>query len=135
MANYFYAMALWKRGGPSPDPPTFARVQDLLKKAVKADPKCSDAYLQLGVTEATRREYQKAINFYTQAIEANPQSSQAHYRLGIAYDRVGEKNKAAEQLRLHEELEKQQAAEVERQRREVKQFLVVVDGKRPEANP
>jgi len=134
LANYFYAMALWKQGGPSPDPPTFARVQGLLNNAVKADPKCSDAYLQLGVLEATRRDYPKAIEFYTRAIDANPQLSEAHYRLGIAYDRVGEKEKAEEQLRLHAEIEKQQAAAVDKQRREVKQFLVVVDGKKPEAS-
>jgi len=134
LANYFYAMTLWKQGGPSPDPPTFARVQGLLRNAVKADPKCSDAYLQLGVLEATRRDYQKAIEFYTKAIDANPQLSEAHYRLGITYDRMGEREKAAQELRLHEELEKQQAADVEKQRREVKQFLVVVDGKKPDAN-
>ncbi len=135
LANYFYAMALWKQGGPSPDPSTYTRVQELLDRAVKADPKCSDAFLQLGVLEATRHDYPKAIEFYTKAIEADSQSSQAHYRLGIAYDRAGEKEKAAQQLRLHEELEKQQAAAVEKQRREVKQFLVVVESKRPDSTP
>jgi tetratricopeptide (TPR) repeat protein len=107
----------------------------LLSKAVTLDPQCSDAYLQLGVLEATRRDYQKAIGFYAKAIDANPQSSEAHYRLGIAYDRMGEKEKAAQQLALHEELKKQQAAAVEEQRREVKQFLVVVEGKKLDANP
>jgi tetratricopeptide (TPR) repeat protein len=135
LANYFYAMALWKQGGPSPDPPTFARVQDLLRNSLKVDPQCGEAWLQLGVLESTRHDYPKAIEFYTKAIDANPQFSEAHYRLGIAYDRVGEKDKAAEQLRLHEELEKQQAAAVEKQRREVKQFLVVVDGRKSDSNP
>ncbi|HEY3626707.1 MAG TPA: tetratricopeptide repeat protein [Terracidiphilus sp.] len=135
LANYFYAMALWKQNGPRPDPPTFARVHELLSKAVTLDPQCSDAYLQLGVLEATRRDYQKAIGFYAKAIDANPQSSEAHYRLGIAYDRMGEKEKAAQQLALHEELKKQQAAAIEEQRREVKQFLVVVEGKKLDANP
>ena len=135
LANYFYAMALWKQKGQAADSPTLARVEDLLNMAVRIDPKCSDAYLQLGVLQATRREYQKAIAFYSKAIEANPQFSEAHYRLGIAYDRVGEKEKAAEQLRLHGEIEKQQAAAIEKQRREVKQFQVVVDGKSADAHP
>ncbi len=128
LANYFYAMAIWKSKGQAADPPTLERVQDLLTRAVNADPKCSDAFLQLGVLEAARHDYRKAIEFYTRAIEADPRSSEAHYRLGVAYDRAGDKRKAAEQFRVHDEIEKQQAAAVEKQRREVKQFVVVVDG-------
>jgi tetratricopeptide (TPR) repeat protein len=131
MANYFYAMAIWKQKGQGIDPSTLMRVQDLLNTAIKNDPKCSDAYLQLGVIAAALNDFPMAIDFYNQAIKANPQFSQAHYRLGVAYDRVGNKEKAAEQFRLHDEIEKHQAAVVEKQRREVKQFLVVVDGKKP----
>jgi tetratricopeptide (TPR) repeat protein len=131
MANYFYAMAIWKQKGQGIDPSTLMRVQDLLNTAIKNDPKCSDAYLQLGVIAAALNDFPMAIDFYNQAIKANPQLSQAHYRLGVAYDRVGNKEKAAEQFRLHDEIEKHQAAAVEKQRREVKQFLVVVDGKKP----
>jgi tetratricopeptide (TPR) repeat protein len=129
LANYFYAMAIWKQKGQGIDPPTLMRVQDLLNTAIKNDPQCSDAYLQLGVIAAALNNFPMAIDFYNQAIKADPLLSQAHYRLGVAYDRVGYKDKAAEQFRLHDEIEKQQAALVDKQRREVKQFLVVVDGK------
>lgn len=135
LANYFYAMALWKQKGPASDPPTLAHVEDLLHTAVKIDAQCSDAWLQLGVLQSTRGDYQKAIEFYAKAIEASPQMSEAHYRLGIAYDRIGDKVKSAEQLRLHDEIEKQQAAAIEKQRREVKQFRVVVDGQKSDSNP
>lgn len=135
LANYFYAMTLWKESGQFTAPATLERVENLLSKAVKIDPKCSDGYLQLGVLESTRGDYRKAIDFYLKAINANPQLSQAHYRLGVAYDRVGDKQKAAEQFHLHADIEKQQAAEVERQRREVKQFVVVVDGKPADSTP
>ncbi len=97
----------------------------MLTKAVTIDPRCSEAYLQLGVLNASQRNYSKAIGFYTKAIETNPQLSEAHYRLGVAYDRVGDRSKARQEFQLHDEIEKQQAAEVERQRRQVKQFLVV----------
>jgi len=99
------------------------------------DPKCSEAYLQLGVVQSTRHDYAKAIEFYSKAIEANPQLSEAHYRLGVAYDRAGERAKAAQQFQLHDAIEKQQAAAVDNQRREVKQFLVVVDGKKTDSIP
>ena len=58
--------------------------------------------------------------------------TEAHYRLGIAYDRLGEKDKAADEFRLHDELEKEQAAVVNRQRKEVKQFLVQVGEPAPD---
>jgi tetratricopeptide (TPR) repeat protein len=129
LANYFYAMAMWKQKGQSIDLPTLERVQDMLTKAVTIDPQCSEAYMQLGVLQSTRRDYKQAIGFYTKAIEVNPQLSEAHYRLGVAYDRVGDKERAKQEFQRHDDIEKQQAAEVEKQRREVKQFLVVVDGK------
>jgi hypothetical protein len=38
----------------------------------------------------------------------------------VAYDRLGEKDKAKQELLLHDQIEKAQADAVERQRREVK---------------
>lgn len=125
LANYYYAMTVWKQKGQSIDQATLQRVEDFLTKAVTLDPGCGEAYLQLGVLESTRSDYPKAIGYYIKAIQANPQLSQAHYRLGVAYDRVGDKEKAKGEFQLHDEIEKQQAALVEKQRREVKQFLVV----------
>jgi tetratricopeptide (TPR) repeat protein len=125
LANFFYAMAVWKQKGQSIDPATLQRVETMLTKAVTIDPRCSEAYLQLGVLNASQHNYSKAIGFYTKAIETSPQLSEAHYRLGVAYDRVGDRSKARQEFQLHDEIEKQQAAEVERQRRQVKQFLVV----------
>ena len=125
LANYYFAMAVWKQKGQAIDPQSLHLVEDLLTKAVTIDPKCGDAYLQLGVLQFTRYDYEKAIGLYGKAIEANPQLSEAHYRLGIAYDRVGDKDKARREFQLHDEIEKQQAAAVEKQRRDIKQFLVV----------
>jgi hypothetical protein len=52
--------------------------------------------------------------------------SDAHYRLGIAYERVGNQDKAREQFQLHDAIASRQAAEVQRQREAVKQFVVVL---------
>jgi len=135
LANYYYAMTVWKQKGQSIDPATLQRVEDRLTRAVTIDPQCGEAYLQLGVLESTRRDYAKAIGYYTKAIQANPQLSEAHYRLGVAYDRVGDKEKARTEFQLHDEIEKRQAVLVDKQRREVKQFLVVVNGKTADSNP
>jgi tetratricopeptide (TPR) repeat protein len=126
LANYLYAMALWKRQELRPDSLAVQQVETLLTKAVKIDRNCIDAYLQLGILYSSQHNYEKAIGFYTKAIELDPQLGEAHYRLGVAYDRTGEPTKAKAEFILHDEIEKQNAAAVERQRREIKQFLVVL---------
>ena len=132
LANYLYAMAILKQQPTDPQP--LQQAQTLLTKAATIDPKCGDAYLQLGILSSSQRDLQKAIGFYTKAIDANPQLGDAHYRLGVAYDRVGETAKARQEFQLHDEIEKQQAAAVESQRREVKQFLVILQ-EQPQVPP
>jgi tetratricopeptide (TPR) repeat protein len=127
LGNYFYAMAIWKRQQQPVDPNAQRQVEALLTKAVAIDPKCSDAYLQLGILSFSQHQPEKAVAFYTKAIQSNPQLGEAHYRLGVAYDHIGSPEKAAQEFKLHDEIEKQQAAAVEQQRREVKQFLVVLE--------
>jgi tetratricopeptide (TPR) repeat protein len=127
-ANYFYAMALWKESGRSTGQETLARIEAMLTKAVTIDPKYAEAYLQLGNLEASRREFQKATGFYAKAIEVNPRLSEAHYRLGVAYQRIGENDKAKIEFQQHDEIEKQTAAEIQRQRKEVKQFVIALPG-------
>jgi Flp pilus assembly protein TadD len=124
LANYFYAMALLKRQEHSADKAALEQVKTLLTKAVSLDAKCSDGYLQLGILAASQHDYEKAIQLYGKAIDADPQSGEAHYRLGVAYDHAGEREKAAQEFQLHDEIEKRQAAAIERERRDVKQFVV-----------
>jgi len=126
LANYFYAMAIWKRLGAAPDKQAFQPVESLLTKAVAADAKCGDAYLQLGILDFSQHNFERAIGYYKKALKADPQLGEAHYRLGVAFDRIGAPDKAKEEFRLHDEIESQQADAIERQRREVKQFLVVL---------
>ena len=92
LANYFYAMAIWKRQQQPMDQEALRQVKTLLTKAVGIDPKCGDAYLQLGIF-LPQHDFEKAIGFYTKAIEVDPQLGEAHYRLGVAYDRIGSPGK------------------------------------------
>jgi tetratricopeptide (TPR) repeat protein len=126
LANYLYAMAVWKRQELRADPVAIQQVETLLTKAIQIDGKCVDAYLQLGILYSSQRDYEKAIGFYKKGIELDPQLGEAHYRLGVAYDRTGEPTRAKAEFVLHDEIEKQNAAAVERQRQEIKQFLVVL---------
>jgi tetratricopeptide (TPR) repeat protein len=120
-ANYFYAMFLLKQGGTSaPD-----RARQLLLRTVAVDPKYSDAYLQLGIMLAGQKDYGGAIAYYRKALEADPQNSEAHYRLGVAYDRTGEPGQAKAEYQMHQQIDAANAAQMETQRRAVKQFSIV----------
>jgi tetratricopeptide (TPR) repeat protein len=127
-AYYLYAMALQKRQDVAPDEYRGRQIRGLLTKAVSLDPKCGEGYLQLGVLSASERDYAKAVELYAKAIAADPRLEEAHYRLGVAYDRLGEHEKAQAEFAVHERLKKEEADEVERERKEVKQFQVVQPG-------
>jgi tetratricopeptide (TPR) repeat protein len=126
LANYYYAMALKKQQGSEADPRVMEHVTDLLTKAVTIDPKCAVAYLELGNISVSAKQWEHAINYYLQAIQADKDLSDAHYRLAVAYQRTGKQELAKEQFQLHDEIATTQAAEVQRQREAVKQFLVVL---------
>jgi tetratricopeptide (TPR) repeat protein len=127
-ANYFYARAILKRQERTADKQAMQQVEALLLKAVAIDSTCADAYLQLGILSSSRGDLATAITYYSKAIKANQQLGDAYYRLAVAYDRIGEPAKAKQEFQLHDEVEKQQAAVIEQQRRSVKQFLVLLPG-------
>ena len=131
MANYYYALSLWKgRKGPE-DAETLAPVEDLLEKAIRLDPKLGAAYLQLGILYSDRKDFPRAISAYQRAIEASPRLEEAHYRLAQVYRRTGEKLKAEQELQLYDQLSKKTAEEVERERHEVQQFVYTLRESQP----
>jgi tetratricopeptide (TPR) repeat protein len=127
-ANYLYAMTLLKRQEQKPDESLVRQAETFLLKAVEMDPHCGEAYLELGNLATSKRSMDTAIHFYEQAIAATPQLADAHYRLGMAYDQTGQPAKAKEEFKLHAQIKQADADAIEKQRRELKQFLVVSPG-------
>jgi tetratricopeptide (TPR) repeat protein len=132
-ANYYYALSLLQqdKGSNGPD----LEAESLFKKAVELDPKFGEAYLQLGILYADRKRMDEAIGAYQKAIEATPDLAEAHYRLGQAYAHTGEKLKAQQELALYEQVVKEQAAEAEKQQREIRQFVYTSKDRSPGARP
>ena len=122
-ANYYYAVSLWNRHEVSGSEENLAQAESLLEKAVQFDPKFGAAYLQLGILYSERADSPRAIAAYQEGIKVNPELEEAHYRLAQAYGRTGEKSKAQAELQLYEQLSKKRSDEVERQRREIQQFV------------
>jgi tetratricopeptide (TPR) repeat protein len=134
LANYYYAISIWKREKGSGKPVDLKKVETLLEKSVAIDPKLDEAYLQLGVVYVAQADFAQAIRNYKKAIEINPQLGEAHRQLGLAYQRTSEKVKAQEEFQAYEQVEKEEAAEIERQRRELRQFLIILKDQ-PAATP
>jgi tetratricopeptide (TPR) repeat protein len=127
LAHYYYAVALWKRERESPNSlASFEQIQAVLQRALSIDPKLGEAYLQLGIMYSQRGSTQQAIAAYQRAIEANMNLGEAHYRLAQAYKIIGEQSKAQPEFQRYEQIAKTEAAEVERERRELRQFLVIL---------
>jgi len=130
-ANYYYAVALWKRGS-QPSTETAHQVESLLEDAHRLDPKLAGASLQLGVVYEQRQELSKAISAYQSASVADPQLKEAHYRLAQLYRRTGEKEKAGQELAIYTRLSQQAAAQNEREAQEIPQFVYTLrDSKAP----
>lgn len=123
LANYYYALSLWKQRKNPDDAHTAAQVESLLKTSVRLDPKLGLAYLQLGILSSERKDFSHAISDYQKAIEASPRLEEAHYRLAQAYRRTGDKSKAQQELQLYEQLSKKTEEDSERQRHEIQQFV------------
>ena len=69
---------------------------DLLKKALKENPKNEDAYESLGVMLAKQEKYQEAIQVMQTLEVINPQNQMAQMNLSIFYMKIGDKEKAEE---------------------------------------
>jgi len=133
LANYYYAVGLWKQSTGSVDTERSARIESLLRKAVRLDPKLGAAYLQLGILYSQRADFSRAISAYQKAIEVSPEEvnpqfdetlAETRYRLAQAYLRTGDKARAQEQLHLHDQLAKKTKENVERERHEIQEFVI-----------
>lgn len=126
LANYYYGLALWKESRESGDPKTLQTIEALWKKSVAIDPRLSTAYVQLGNLYSSSGRFQDAIFAYKQAIAADPSGSDVHYRLGLSYKRVGDEQEAQKEFQQYKELDKSESTKVEKQRRDLRQFIITL---------
>jgi tetratricopeptide (TPR) repeat protein len=134
-AQYYYAMSLWK-GKRAQDPGVdLHEVEALLKKSIALDPSLAEAQLQLGNLYSDQTHYTAAIPYYKRAIALNSDLADAHYRLGQAYVRTNQKDLAQPELALYQQLRAQHLADLDKQRAEVRQFVLSSKESAPPVNP
>lgn len=122
-ANYYYALALWKRRKGGDDASTSAQVESLLQKALRLNPQLAKAYFQLGVLYSEKNEVSQAIASYESAVRIDPQLVEAHYRLAQAYAASGQADKSQQEIALYKQNAKAKQEADDRERREVQQFV------------
>src|SRR5213076_62293 len=74
---------------------------------------------------AGRAQTARAFLHCTAALQARPS------RLGLAYRRMNEEAKAEQAVRVYGEMQKAETAALEKERRELRQFLIILKDQRP----
>jgi tetratricopeptide (TPR) repeat protein len=133
LANYYYAVSLWKHHQSSDTPESPLQVESLLEKAVRLDPKLAGAFLQLGVLYEERVDLAKAILAYQNALAADPGLEEGHYRLAQAYRRTGKTRDAEAEIKLYDQISKKAAEDLEHEGREIPQFVYTLRDPKPPA--
>lgn len=123
LAQYYYALSLWKGHRSEGSAIDLLEVESLLKKAIALNGQIPEAHVQLGDLYANQHMYDKSVPEYERALALNPDLSDAHYRLGTDYVHLGQKEKAEQEFAVYQKLRAEHLAEVDKERAAVKQFV------------
>jgi len=121
LADYYYALCLWRRG-------KGVEAKPLLEKAVRIDPQFAPAWLYLGNVLAGENQYADAISAYRKAAAADPSLEEAHYRLAQLWQKMGQPEKAREEIALYRQSSQEAARKSERERSEIQEFVFSLRG-------
>lgn len=123
LAQYYYAMSLWKGKRAEDSTQDVNSVESLLRKSIALNGNLSEPHLQLGSLYADEHQYQKSIPELERALEIDPNLADAHYRLGTDYVHAGKKDRAETEFAAYQKLRAQHLAELDKERAEVQQFV------------
>jgi len=125
-ANYYYGLLLFKKASQSQREADFQHAETYFHKALTIDPSFGEVYLQLGMLYNARGKREAALQEFEKAVHATPELTAAHYQLSLAYRRSGESGKADEEMKKYEELRRAEEAALEKERKEMKQFVTIL---------
>jgi tetratricopeptide (TPR) repeat protein len=123
LAQYYYAMSLWKGKRVQGSAVDLQQIESLLKSAITLDDSIAGAHLQLGNLLATERNYDQSVAEYKRVAELDPTLADAHFRLATDYTHMGDKAQAQLELAIYQKLRSEHLAEVDKERAEVQQFV------------
>jgi tetratricopeptide (TPR) repeat protein len=125
-ANFLYGLVLWKNARKSQDSSGMARAERLFQTSAGLHPHFADVYLQLGMLYNAQGKKDAALGAFQKAVAVDPKSSAAHYQLSLAYRRSGSAASADDEMKTYDELRRSEAAALEKERRELRQFVTTL---------
>jgi tetratricopeptide (TPR) repeat protein len=123
-APYYFAMSLWKGRRTEDVSLNLPQIESLLKRSISLDPNLAEAHLQLGNLWSDQHKYADAVPEYKTALRLNGDLADAHYRLGQAYVHTGQRDLAQQELQVYQRLRAEHLAELDKQRAEIRQFVI-----------
>jgi tetratricopeptide (TPR) repeat protein len=79
-------------------------------RAAKLDAGFGDAYLGLGVSLLSAKQFSEAVTPLETAVKLQPRNPAAHYNLGMAYSRAGRKQDADREFAVHRQMTQKDGA-------------------------
>jgi tetratricopeptide (TPR) repeat protein len=131
-SHYLYAVALMKQDGSQSNRNL---IESELKSAIKLNPQLGDAYLYLGILCSDIGDFSAAVTALQKAVELTPLPEDAHYRLAQLYRRMGETEKANQEIAQFKRVAEQKDAQAEKERHEIPQFVYTLRGQNPTLPP
>lgn len=108
-AQLYYANSLFAANPlAAPDSAQSKKVEALLHDAVRLDPTLADAHLQLGIIDAHRDDYKASAVEFEAAIKYRPTLAVAHYRYAQTLMRLGQKERAQQEMDIFRHLKEEQ---------------------------
>lgn len=130
-ANYYYGLVLWKKGRKEQNAQEIALAEVFFRRALAIDANFGEVYVQLGMLYNAQGQKEPSLLCFERAVAVSPQLSAAHYQLSLAYRRAGEDAKAEQELKVYDELKRAEDAQLEKERKEMRQFVTILkDGKK-----
>lgn len=124
MAQYYYALSLWKGKRVEDAGVDVRTIESLLQKSIALNDSIAEAHLQLGNLYADQHQYEKSIPQYARALQLDSNLADAHFRLGTDYVHTGQKEKAQKEFAVYQKQRAEHLAELEKERDEVQQFVL-----------
>jgi len=124
-ANFFYGLVIWKKARKTQSEAGLASAAGYLKRAASMEPPRGEIYVQLGMVYNAQGKKEAALEQFGKAVAASPDFSAGHYQLSLAYRRGGGNAKADEEMKKYERLKQLEEAELEKERKEMRQFVTV----------